>query len=149
MNRWGRFGLWCAPMILLGCQQFSIFEESSIEEEQAARRLEKASVRAWAEQKPTFPVSRFLAARAWERNLRGLGMEPSRSGNFVECVTPQGHSFCLAFWEGKAGEVDNLEKNTGTCWGQMQWHRPEDAGAGMICLLDLEKKNRPNAGEKK
>lgn len=135
---------WCLPWLLLGCQGFHALERPTVEEERAARALETASIRTWTESRPTFPaVDRFLAARAWERNLRLLQLEPKRSENFVQCATPDGQAFCLAFWEDKEGSR-----------GEITWLPSDAAGAGMLSLIELERKHRganarANAGAKK
>ena len=78
-----------------------------------------------------------MAARGWERNLKLLHLEPKRSENFVHCATPEGHAFCMAFWEEKGGTR-----------GELTWLPEGRAGAGMLSLLELERKHRGDKGRK-
>lgn len=144
MRGLGRYTPWCITWLLLGCQGVVSDLSTSArfatpQEEKKAHDLEIASIRVWSESRPSFPgVTPAIAARAWERNLRSMDVKAKRKGDVVNAVTSEGQAFRLTFWEEKHGSR-----------GEITWLPPEGAGAGLLNLVEWERKNRLEKGKER
>jgi len=133
MRGWVTYIPWCLIWLLLGCQArnpdwWVDWDLMSSPHEQ----IELASVRVWSESRPFFPNIRAeAAALAWSRNLKALDLRVKRNGAKVEGTTANGQAFRLTFVQEKDGVR-----------GEITWLPPQDAGAGMLSLIDGERKLR-------